>query len=322
MGPAATERDTLREEVGTLRATIANCRLRINELEALQAAPEDGQTAELKRQLKKLEELRAALLGGEEEAWKLRGASLEPQLVDALRKSRVRVITVANLKGGVGKTTITINLAAYFALAMKMRVLVIDFDYQGSLTATALNAAKQTLGSNILADSVLGGDVNGRWMVEVPRDLSKVLPNVRLITNGPLFDRFENQTMMRWLIGDIEDDVRYRLTRLILTPEVQGSYDLVLIDAPPRTSLGAVNALCASHGLLVPTVPDSLSVDAVGRFLARMSKLRNIMPALTDALVVPSLTEESKLKDAEQLALTEARTYLANWSGIVPQAVV
>jgi cellulose biosynthesis protein BcsQ len=219
------------------------------------------------------------------------------------------------LKDGVGKTTITINLAAHYAIAKGLRVLIIDFDYQGSLTATALNAAKAMLGSAILAETMLGGDVNGRWMVDVPRDLAKILPNTRLITCGQIFDRFENQSMMRWLIGDIEDDVRYRLARLVVSPEVQDGYDLILIDAPPRTSLGAVNALSASHALLVPTVPDSLSVDAVGRFLARMTKLRGMAPALTDVLVVPSLTRETKLRKDEIEALQEAKVHLSNWSG-------
>ena len=121
--------------------------------------------------------------------------------------------------------------------------------------------------------------------------------------------------MMRWLIGDIADDVRLRLARLITSPQVQAAYDLVLIDAPPRTSLGAINALCSSHALLVPTVPDSLSVDAVRRFLVRMNNLRSLAPALTSVGIVPSLTQETTLKADEIDALAEARSHLSHWSG-------
>ena len=118
-----------------------------------------------------------------------------------------------------------------------------------------------------------------------------------------------------WLIGDIQDDERYRLANLIVSSEVQNAYDLVLIDAPPRTSLGTINALCSSHALLIPTVLDSLSVDAVGRFLRRMNGLRSLAPALATVCVVPSLTQETSLKPDEQAALIEARQGLPNWSG-------
>lgn len=270
---------------------------------------------ELQGRVSKYDELRSALLGPEDELWRLRGSAPDPDWATALRASRTKVLVVGNLKGGVGKTTITANLAAYFSMVAGKRVLVIDLDYQGSLTATLLTATKNTLGANILADGLLGGEVNGRWMTEVPRDLGAVLRNTRLITCGQTFDRFENQTMMRWLIGDIGDDVRYRLSNLVLSTEVQQSYDVVLVDAPPRTSLGTINALCSAHGLIIPTILDSMSVDAVARFLRRMNGLRSLAPALSTVCVVPSLTQATKLTTDEEAALAEARAALPNWSG-------
>ena len=51
--------------------------------------------------------------------------------------------------------------------------------------------------------------------------------------------------MLRWLLGETKDDVRFRLANILLTPEVQDEYDYVLIDAPPRSSTGAINAWSA-----------------------------------------------------------------------------
>ena len=226
------------EDLATSKQTIVNRDARISELErqitksdadlkVLGASRQNDANIqshlllvdELQARVAKFDQLRNALLGSEEELWRLRGANPTSEWAEALRKSRVKVLVVANLKGGVGKTTITANLAAHYAMKMGLRILVIDLDYQGSLTGTLLTAAKNTLGSNILADALLGGEVDGRWLADVPRDLGAILPQTRLITCGQIFDRFENQTMMRWLIGDIEDDIRYRLARLILSSE-------------------------------------------------------------------------------------------------------
>lgn len=270
---------------------------------------------ELKVRLTKYDELSNALLGGEDDVWKLRGGQLDPSFTTRMRDSRVRVATVINLKGGVGKTTITANLAAHYAKKRGLRVLVLDLDYQGSLTTMMMLASGSTHGSTILADALLGGEIDGKWLAHAAREMGAILPKSRLVTCGQTFDGFENRLMLRWLLGEIEDDIRYRLANLLLSDEIQSEFDLVLIDAPPRLSTGAVNAICASHALLVPTVLDRLSSDAVARFLNRANDFRKLNPALVFAGVVGNLTKQTKLNKDEASALGEAKLALAQWQG-------
>jgi cellulose biosynthesis protein BcsQ len=260
---------------------------------------------DLKVRVAKFEQLSSALMGAEDEVWDLRDPIPPLQFESRMRESKLKVCTVINLKGGVGKTTLVANLAAFFVKKHGKKVLVIDFDYQGSLTRMMVLGAQIPLGSSILADTLLGGEVDGKRAALLGRELGAVLPGMRLITCGQTFDGFENRTLLRWLLGDTTDDVRFRLANLLLSPEMEREFDLVLIDAPPRLSTGAMNALCASHAILVPTILDALSVDAVGRFLQRVNLFRQLNPAL----------EFSSLRPREREALDTAKKALAYWHG-------
>lgn len=269
----------------------------------------------LQQRVDKFDTLKNALLGSEDEVWKLVAPAMPVDFERRMMASRAKIFTVANLKGGVGKTTLTANLAAYFSLGRKKRVLLIDFDYQGSLTRMVVLGAQLPFGQAILADTLLGGDASGSWLAQAARELGPRVGNIRLISCGPTFDGFENRALLRWLIGEIEHDIRYRLANIVLSEPVQSNFDLILIDAPPRLSLGTVNALCASHGILLPTVPDVLSVDATNRFITRANLFRQLNPALRLTGIVTSMSEETALKNFEATAMNDAKLALANWSG-------
>ncbi|MGF1445786.1 MAG: ParA family protein, partial [Pikeienuella sp.] len=201
------------------------------------------------------------------EVWTRRPLAPPPDYAARLADS-IPILGLANLKGGVGKTTLSANLAAYFD-ARGERVLLIDLDYQGSLTGMALGGTTPPRAGGLSgAEQLLQGA------------LPKILPLVGARSNSGVIDAAypllneENRILFRWLLGMTEDDVRYRLAKLLLEPRLQSLYDRVIIDSPPRVTLGLVNALCAATHLLIPTQLNGLSTEAVENFLGTLDALR------------------------------------------------
>lgn len=207
--------------------------------------------------------------------------------------SPVPIVTVANMKGGVGKTTLTANLAAHFDAHGK-RVLLIDLDYQGSLSQTVLAAANNDrLGS--VVDELVRGEKSMGAILEESQSLTPALPKSRILTCYYEFSDTETNEMVNWIVASRDgrevQDLRFRLSRLLRDPVVATNYDLVLIDAPPRFSTGTINALCASTHVIIPTVLDQMSAEAVVYFSRDAAAMRqSLFPALKLVGVVPTLT--------------------------------
>lgn len=224
------------------------------------------------------------------------------------RDGGVPIITLANMKGGVGKTTVAANLAASFDRAGK-RVLLIDFDYQGSLSQTALAAANiSKMGS--VVDHLIEGERGMASILQDSQTLAPALPNSRILTCYYEFSDTETQSMIAWLDrlrnGIQEPDVRFRLGHLLSEPIVKTDFDIVLIDAPPRFTTGAVNAFCASTHLLIPTVLDQMSAEAVVYFSRDLTAMRNdLFPRLSLIGVVPTIVYQSgSYTEREQAVIT------------------
>jgi chromosome partitioning protein len=274
-----------------------------------------SKSPELSEDIKELVAIRSKIAGDDVALWRLHMEKPFANYKELMGLNRLKVLMVANEKGGVGKTTTVVNLAAFFEKKLNKRVLVIDLDLQGSASSSLMQAAKKRVESS-LAERLLSGqpEFNGRWVQEAARDLSPALSKTRVITAIDTLADFEELMKMRWALRIIQEDVRYNLARVLLTPEIQESYDIVLIDVGPRISLGSINALVAATHLIVPTILDPLSAQRVAYFLGNAREFRNLFnPKLKLAGVIGTMTYQQNLIGRELDVLGTIKEALEAW---------
>ena len=174
-----------------------------------------------------------------------------------------RVISIANQKGGVGKTTTAINLAASLA-ASEARVLLIDSDPQGNST-TGVGVPKDDEGKTLY--DVL---VNATPMLDVItktefEGLSLVPADQNLVaTNLDLVDVEEREGQLKRALGP-----------------VRGSFEYILIDCPPALDLLTLNALVASDSVLVPIQCEFFALEGISQLMDTIDRLKKAFnPAL------------------------------------------
>ena len=167
-----------------------------------------------------------------------------------------KIYSIINQKGGVGKTTTTINLGTAMA-ACGANVLIIDMDPQGNLsTGMGVEKVKREKGVyNILIDNLSINDAV----------IKTEIPNLNLIPSNDD------------LLGiDIElSNESDRVMRLKKALEDLNSYDYILLDCPPSLSLLTLNALVASTGALVPLQAEFYALEGLSQLLKTIEDIKN-----------------------------------------------
>ncbi|MBT9446950.1 MAG: ParA family protein [Hyphomonadaceae bacterium] len=212
------------------------------------------------------------------------------------------VLLIANLKGGVAKTMLAANIAAHFARRAKYpstsshsskRVLLIDLDYQGSLTGI-MQAAMQfsTVPQKTTTATLFDEKIDNAEALQFRVHPSGRLNNLSFYPTEYGFDDFETRQQFQWLAGKTGTDVRFSLRNRLRSPEFRSQFDLIVIDTGPRLTTGAIGALAAATHLLVPTTIDGRSVEAAERFLRRVAvfKRKGVCPNLQVLGCVATLT--------------------------------
>ncbi len=168
-----------------------------------------------------------------------------------------QIIAVANQKGGVGKTTTSVNLAASLAV-IKRRVLIVDMDPQGNAT-TGIGLDKHNM--PVFLSDVLLGDAKVGDAIQTVANIS-----VAGLAGGPDLTIAELEMMKM-------DDREYRLQKVLQS--IKENYDYIIIDCPPSLNMLTVNALVAANGVLIPMQCEYYALEGLSALIGSIDTIRN-----------------------------------------------
>jgi len=189
------------------------------------------------------------------------------------------VVAVANQKGGVGKTTTTINLAASLALADR-RVLLVDVDPQSNITSGVGRKGKPASAGTIYQALTTASPATDcrPYVVSTDVDRMQLIPADRNLTGAEIelvmLERREER--LRLLLDDVQDE-----------------FDYIFIDCPPSLGLLTLNALVAAHAVLIPLHCEYFALEGLADLVGTMRRVRGALnPALDIEGVLLTMYDE------------------------------
>jgi cellulose biosynthesis protein BcsQ len=237
-----------------------------------------------------------------------------------LAQRRSTIVSVLNLKGGVGKTTVTAHLG--IALARRgYRVLLIDLDLQGSLSQMLIPFEKH---EQLVADESL---VQHFFSAASADKTEKILEYVQdvfsfpdasgslgLIAASDNLAYAEMTLTLNWLLREGDRDNRFLLRKALHLAQFGREYDIVLLDCPPLVNISCINALAASDYILVPVTMGRRAIDRVPVLLKRFLRNERFCKHINHNLKVLGLLANRTFREEFTGAERDDWRQLATWS--------
>ena len=215
-----------------------------------------------------------------------------------------KIIAVVNQKGGVGKTTTAVNLAAGVGIAGK-KVLLVDADPQGN-TTSGYGISKKD-GANSCYELLIGDARIGDTIVKTQ------FKNVDLVPSSMDLAAAE--------VDLIEQEHREAQLKMALAT-VRESYDYIFIDCPPSLGLITINALCASDTVLVPIQCEYFALEGLSQLMASVRQVKRLYNPTLEIEGIVLTMFDGRLNLTQQV-VGEIKKYFAAklYKTVIPRAV-
>jgi len=214
------------------------------------------------------------------------------------------IVAVANQKGGVGKTTTAVNLAAYLADAGKF-VLLVDLDPQAN-ASSALGVDHRNIPHGVY-EALIGAVPARNAVLPTPHQGLKVLPATQALAGAAVE-----------LVGAEEREHFLRKTLL----ELKNDYDYVLIDLPPSLGIITVNGFVAADSVLIPVQAEYFALEGVGQLLNTINMIKDSLKPELDVMGAVITMYDSRTRLSREV-LEELYKYFPNkiFRSVIPRSV-
>lgn len=195
------------------------------------------------------------------------------------------IIAIANQKGGVSKTTTTVNLGQALS-DLGHKVLLVDLDPQGSLT---LAVGLEPIALEYTVYDILIGRIDVKNAIVTSGNMDILPSNIDLsAAEAELLAEIGRESILKNRLSNIKND-----------------YDFILLDCPPSLGLLTINAMASCNGIIAPVSPDFLSIRGLVQLTNTIGKVRTLNPSMSLVGVLIAMYDKRTLHDREAVAVIE-----------------